>query len=73
MKAIVNFFKWLFKSSEYELTIKHLGDIKKYHIKKIYSLSTTNASFKTINDEKHTLKSSEKMSWELRKIKNERN
>ena len=73
MKKIINFFKNLFKSPEYELTIEHLGSVKKYHVKKIYNLSTTSASFKTVGDEKHTLKSSGKMSWELRKINNERN
>jgi hypothetical protein len=70
---MIKFIKWLFQPSEYELTIEHLGTVKKYHISKIYSLSTTSASFKTIDDEKHTLKSSGKMSWELRKIKHERN
>ena len=71
MKAIINFFKRLFKSAEYELTIYHLGEVKKYHVIKVYTLNMNTASFKTINKEKHLLKSSDKMSWELRKINSE--
>jgi hypothetical protein len=66
---MINWIKKFFAPQIYELTIEHLGTVKTYTVIKVYTLNDRTASFKAIDGEKYTLRSANKMGWQLKKIK----
>ena len=65
---VFNWIKSLFAKQTYELTIKHMEKVSVFTIDRGITLNQNTASFRTLDGEKHTLKSADKMSWHLRKV-----
>ena len=65
---VFNWIKSLFAKQTYELTIKHMEKVSVFTIDRVITLNQNTASFRTLDGEKHTLKSADKMSWHLRKV-----